>query len=257
MDIVDFKPKRIVVWFSAGVTSAVAARVAIDRYVGKVPVSVVYCDTGSEDEDNLRFLRDVEEWLGIDVEIIGSEKYRDTFDVYRKAGYMKNRWGARCTLELKKLPRRLYENLSEDLQVFGYDSGEEKRAVRFTENNPEVHTWFPLIENGTTKAMARGILLARGIAEPRTYKEGFRNANCLAVGCIKGAKGYWNHFRKMRPLAFNEMAKLERELEFAINTITKDGERQPVFLDELPPDAGNYRSETGIQCGLFCSDSLG
>ena len=246
--------ERVVIWFSAGVTSAVSAQIVVEKFSGALPIKLVNCDTGSEDEDNYRFMDDVADWLGLDLEVISSEKYGSTFDVYKSARFFKNQYGARCTLELKKLPRRDYENLRTDLQVFGYDSGEQDRANRFNSNNPEVRTYFPLIEMGLTKNAAREILLLAGIREPRTYAEGFHNANCLSAGCIKGAKGYWNHIRKMRPDVFSRMAVLEREIGYSINTSTKAGVRSPMFLDELPPTAGNYSEEPPIQCGLFCGE---
>lgn len=53
---------RVVVWFSCGAASAVAAYLAIQKY-GDSAV-IVNCDTlSSEHPDNLRFFYDVEVWL--------------------------------------------------------------------------------------------------------------------------------------------------------------------------------------------------
>jgi len=54
---------RIVCWFSAGAASAVALKMAKDKYGMVLPV---YCDTGSEHPDNERFKRDVEQWVNTD-----------------------------------------------------------------------------------------------------------------------------------------------------------------------------------------------
>jgi 3'-phosphoadenosine 5'-phosphosulfate sulfotransferase (PAPS reductase)/FAD synthetase len=253
------KLSRVLVWFSAGVTSAIAAKIALDTYGGALPVHLVNCDTGSEDEDNGRFMADVAAWLSVPLEIVANQKYADTFEVYRSSGFIKNQYGAKCTLELKKLPRRQYENLQTDLQVFGYDANEQARAMRFVENNPEVTAWFPLLDAGVTKAQARQMLVQAGIAEPRTYGEGFKNANCLARGCVKGGMGYWNHIRRVRPEVFANMARLEREIGHAICSTEErgaNGERVkvPVYLDELPPHWGSYDSEPAFQCGLFCGE---
>lgn len=255
--IVDMEIKRVVIWFSAGVTSAIAAKLACDKYRGVLPVHLVNTDTGSEHPDNFRFMQDVAEWLGVSLEIIRNEKYVDTFDVYEKTRYIVGVGGARCTLELKKVPRRLYENLATDLQVFGYDAGEADRAARFVENNPEVTPWFPLLERGITKSEARQMLMQAGIDEPITYKLGFKNANCLARGCVKGGMGYWNHIRKVSPDVFVNMAQMEREIGHAIcSTEVRDARgvrvKVPVFLDELDPRAGSYEAEPAFQCGLFC-----
>jgi 3'-phosphoadenosine 5'-phosphosulfate sulfotransferase (PAPS reductase)/FAD synthetase len=245
--------ERVVIWFSAGVTSAVAAKLALNKYAGVYPVHLVNCDTGSEDEDNYRFMRDVSDWLGLPLEIIRSEKYKNTFDVYdNSGGFFKSRYGAPCTTKLKKKPRLKYQNLATDLQIFGYDAKEAHRAERFNHHNPLVMTWFPLIELGIDKNEARQMLLKAGIQEPRTYAEGFNNANCLAAGCVKGGIGYWNHIRKMRPEVFWRMAEKEREIGYALLTQVVDGVSTPVYLDELDPNAGNHQSEAAIQCGLFC-----
>ena len=245
-------PSRVVIWFSAGVTSAIAAKLTVDKYRDVLPVHLVTCDTGSEDEDNYRFGTDVAAWLGLPLETIRNEKYEDTFSVYDSVGYLMNQYGAACTIRLKKQPRRKYENLETDLQVFGFDADERHRADRFAENNPEVRAWFPLIEAGITKDTARQMLKAAGILEPITYSQGFKNANCLKRGCVKGGMGYWNHIRKMRPEVFDNMAKKERELNFAL--LKRGG--VPVFLDELPAHWGDYDSEPGFQCSLFCGSHI-
>ena len=240
--------RRVVVWFSAGVTSAIAAKLAVEKYRGILPVHLVNTDTGSEDEDNFRFMQDVSEWIGVSIEIIRNEKYKDTFDVYERTGFFKNQYGAKCTVELKKVPRRKYEDLEGDLQVFGFDADESDRAYKFSVNNPEVRPWFPLIEAHINKATARQMLVMAGIKEPRTYSEGFKNANCLRRGCVKGGIGYWNHIRKVRPEVFSAMAREERKIGYAL--LSRGG--LPVYLDELPDNIGNYNAEPSFQCSLFC-----
>lgn len=244
--------KRIVIWFSAGVTSAVAAKLTVDRWKGKFPVHLVNTDTGSEDDDNYRFMNDIARWIDMPLEIIRNEKYPDTFAVYEAASFFKNRFGARCTVELKKKPRRMYEDLQGDLQVFGFSFEEWDRAEEFVSHNPEITTDFPLIDAKLTKQDCRRLLLEAGIKEPRTYAEGFNNANCLKRGCVKGGIGYWNFIRQVRPQVFWAMAWEERKIGFALNVIERDRIRTPVFLDELLPHLGNYHSEPAIQCGLFC-----
>lgn len=247
-------PKRIVIWFSAGVTSAIAAKLAWEQWRDSgVPVLLVNTDTGSEDEDNYRFMADVSAWLGLPVTVIRSEKFANTFEVYDHTGFMKNQWGAKCTTELKKKPRQKFQQ-SGDLQIFGFDINERGRAHRFVENNPEVWANFPLIDVGLDKATCRQMLVGAGVQEPRTYGEGFQNANCLNFGCVKGGIGYWNHIRKVRPHVFKRMAKKERELGYALLKQMVDGAYTPVFLDELSPTAGNYNTEPSFQCGLFCGE---
>ena len=250
------KVERVVIWFSAGVTSAIAAKVAVDKYRSLYPCHLVNTDTGSEDDDNLRFMHDVSTWLDLPLEIIRNDKYEDTFAVYDDVRFLTSPHGARCTTELKKKPRLKYQNLGTDLQVFGYDASEQKRADRFVQNTPSLTASFPFILQRITHSEFRQILLPDGIAQLLPSSLGFKNANCLKSGCVTGGMGYSNHLRKASPEVFWNMAKKERELNYAINSIEKreDGKRVkvPVFLDEMDSDAGNYDAEPAFQCGLFC-----
>ena len=243
---------RVVSWFSCGVTSAVATKLVLDEYRGTMPVVVAYTDTGSEDDDNMRFLHDVEQWLGIEIVILKNPDFVDTFAVYEKTGWLVGPAGARCTLELKKKMRRLFEDVATDLQVFGFDATERGRANDFVANNPEIQCKFPLIEAGYTKDDCHTILMHAGIKRPITYDLGFKNANCLKRGCVKGGAGYWNHYRKVYPNRFADMAAMERKIGAAINHKYVNGERVAIYLDELPPDMGRYDAEPAFQCGLFC-----
>lgn len=242
--------RRVVCWFSCGVTSAVASKMALAEY-GSERTHVVYCDTRSEHPDNHRFLRDCEQWYGHQIEIIGSDEYHDIWDVFEKTRWIVGVNGARCTAELKKRVRRAYER-PDDLQVFGFDASEEARAKRFREQNIEVNLLTPLIDCGLSKADCGQIVMRAGIELPMMYRLGYRNSNC--VGCPKGQQGYWNKIRRDFPSVFARMARTEREIGAAINkSYAGDGKRKKVFLDELDPDAGNYNSEPSLECGLLCA----
>lgn len=244
--------KRVVCWFSCGATSAVAAKIALEKYKNDYPVHVVYTDTGSEHPDNERFLNDVENWLGVKVEILKSEKYDDIWDVFEKTRWLVGPAGARCTTELKKKVRQSYEVLDEDLQVFGFDSGELNRIEKFQNNNPEVNLWTPLIDKNLSSNDCLGWIDKAGIEIPAMYKLGFNNNNC--IGCVKGQGAYWNRIREHFPETFDRMAKVERELNVAINkTYAGDKKRKKLFLDEMPLDFGRDTPEPKIDCGLFCA----
>jgi hypothetical protein len=62
----------IAVWFSCGAASAVAAKLTIEKYPD---VRVVNNPVVEEDEDNERFLSDVETWLGVKIERATNSKY--------------------------------------------------------------------------------------------------------------------------------------------------------------------------------------
>ena len=247
----DFEKSRVVVWYSCGVTSAVAAKLAISKYKDKLPIEIVYTDTGSEHPDNKRFIKDCEKWFKHPVKILKSEKYGDIWEVFKKTRYLAGVNGARCTTELKKKLRHDFQNVWSDIQVFGFDAGEEKRAERFRANNPEVTLETPLIDKNLTKADCLAMVDRAGIELPAMYRLGYQNNNC--IGCVKGQSGYWNKIRKDFPDVFDRMAKVERELNVAINkSYAGDGKRKRVFLDELDPNAGRYKDEPDIECSLLC-----
>jgi len=238
-----------VCWFSCGAASAVATKLALEKYKDKNCV-IVNEDTGSEHPDNERFKRECEEWFGQEVITIKSDKYEDIWDVFKKTRYLVGPGGARCTGELKRKPAEDFLNHFEDREIFGYTIEERHRMDRFREQNPERFIECPLIDEGFDKADCLGFLERVGIELPVMYKLGFHNNNC--IGCVKGGAGYWNKIRKHFPDVFNRMAKQERELGVAINKSMEDGVRTKIFLDELPEDMGNVDTEPSVSCGLFC-----
>lgn len=231
--------QRILVWFSCGITSACAAKLATDNFINS---EVLYCDTlKHEHPDNLRFMLEVEQWIGKKIKILKSHKYTDIFDVFDKTGWLVGPGGARCTTELKRNVREAYQ-LPGDIHVFGFSAEETKRIQRFKENNPELHLLFPLADAEMSKQDCANMLLAAGIALPEMYRLGYKNNNC--VGCVKGYAGYWNKIRLDFPEVFARMAAQERKMGVRI---------LEVYLDELSPNAGRYKSELNIECGPACN----
>ena len=53
----------VVCWWSGGVTSAVACKIAIDTY-GLENCSLYFIDTKNESDDTYRFKKDCEAWYG-------------------------------------------------------------------------------------------------------------------------------------------------------------------------------------------------
>ena len=243
---------RVLCWFSCGAASAVAARLAVHRY--GPACEVLYCDTlAYEHPDNLRFLRDVEVWIGKPIKLLRSSRYTDIFDVFRRTGWLVGPSGARCTTELKKRVRRDYQR-PDDLHIFGLTADEAARIERFEAQNDEDFEWI-LADEGITKTDCYQIVQRAGIRLPEMYRLGYQNNNC--IGCVKGQQGYWNKIRVDFPDAFERMARLEREMDVAINkTYAGDGKRKRVFLDELDPDAGRNVPEPDIDCGVLCSGAI-
>ena len=246
MSKIDNK-QRVVVWFSCGAASAVAAKLAVDKYER---VNVVYCDTlAYEHPDNPRFLSDVEKWIGQGIEVVRSKKYTDIFDVFKKTRYLVGVRGARCTTELKKKVRVDYQR-PDDIQILGLTADEEGRMARFEDGNNNLTLDWILEEAEVSKNDCYRILQDAGGKLPEMYRLGYNNNNY--IGCVKGQSGYWNKIRVDFPEAFERMAKMERHLNVAINKKYVGGERIRVFLDELDPKAGRKVPLPDIECGAFC-----
>jgi len=234
----------IIGWFSCGVTSAVACKLAIEEY-GKENVRLFYIEIDSAHEDNERFILDCEKWLGVKVERRRSNKYKDQFDVIEKVGYVNGVNGAPCTMHLKKNVRKAIEKEFEyEGQIFGFehDKKEINRAIRFAQQYPQAKPLTPLIDRKMTKQQCAELLLFNGIKLPKMYELGFHNNNC--IGCVKGGKGYWNHIRKHFPEHFEIMSKAERK---AGHSCIKEK-----FLDELKPNEGKHEPPIVPDCGTFC-----
>ena len=237
---------RVVVWYSDGAASACAAQLAVSKY-GADRVSVVKADT-TEDEhaDNLRFRADVEAWIGKDVELIRSEAFTGIDDVFERTRYMAGIAGARCTTELKKIPRYQFQEPT-DVHIFGYTVDERFRIDRFEENNPELLCEWNLRDADLTKDDCYYLLDQAGIALPAMYGLGFDHNNC--IGCVKATSPhYWARTRKHFPEVFNRRAAQSRDI--GARLVRLQGER--VFLDEIPADFGGDGPDGEIECGPFC-----
>jgi hypothetical protein len=202
---------------------------------------VAYCDTGSEHEDNVRFLLDSERICGVTVQTLKNDKYRDHFDVCQKERYLNGVNGARCTVELKKSLRFKFEQ-PDDIQTFGYTVDEKHRAERLTKAYPEINARFPLIEKGWTKQDCINLLHRLEIQIPAMYRLGYNNNNC--IGCVKGGAGYWNKIRKDFPYQFDRMSRIEREVGHSCI--------RGKFLDELKETDGRDVKPFEMSCDFVC-----
>ena len=236
----------VIGWWSGGITSAIACRLAIEKYPN---VRLVYIETGSHHPDTMRFKTDCEKWYGQEIETIQNKKYEDHLDVVLSTRYVNGAGGARCTKELKKNVRFDFEKSTKiAAQVWGYEfeASEINRAIRTQEQYAYTNPLFPLIENKLSKNECAGILAGAGIEIPTMYKLGYNNNNC--IGCVKGGAGYWNKIRVDFPEIFKQMAEAEREVG-ASCLKNKEGK---IYLDELDPKAGNPTDLVTGECGIFC-----
>jgi 3'-phosphoadenosine 5'-phosphosulfate sulfotransferase (PAPS reductase)/FAD synthetase len=237
----------VVSWFSCGAASAVATKLAIEKYGDVV---IYYTDPGREHPDNPRFLADCERWFGRKITTLKSDRYVDAMEVCETVRYLSSPEGAPCTAMMKKIPAGRVWQLG-DVEVFGYTADELDRLERWQAENDERIIECPLIDQGITKAECFNRLMAAGIELPVMYRLGFRNNNC--IGCVKARDSldYWKRVRKHFPEDFERVARLENELGYAINRVTRDGVKVRVPLYELP-EGDPTGPDPKISCGLFC-----
>lgn len=241
----------IAVWFSCGAASAVAAKKTIELYGKDHDIRIINNPVKEEHEDNLRFLKDVEKWLGIKIEFAHSSKYpsASAYDVWEKKKYMSGVKGAPCTQELKKRARQEWEALNKpDYHVLGFTFDELKRHERFvlTERSNVLPV---LIDQKITKEDCFNIIKENNIDLPRIYSLGFPNANC--IGCVKSSSpGYWNLVKS----TFKDVYDLrnEQSKRLGVRLVKYKGKR--LFLDEVPENIKYKPSKKTIECGIFCEE---
>lgn len=229
----------IIAWFSGGVTSAIACKLALETMED---VHIVYIETGSHHPQHQDFLKACSLWYQHPIEVIRSSKYNNVSEVIKKVRFLNGPSGAACTRILKKEVRLDYEK-GKDIagQVWGFDFSKSdiNRANRLKSSNPNMKCFFPLIDNQITKQDAITRLQNAGIDIPIMYKLGYTNNNC--IGCVKGGAAYWNKIRVDFPEVFSDVAKLEREIGHSC--------LRKYFLDELPIDAGRGKPPLVLDCG--------
>jgi 3'-phosphoadenosine 5'-phosphosulfate sulfotransferase (PAPS reductase)/FAD synthetase len=250
-DTMDRK-KTIAVWFSCGAASAVAAKKTIERFGETHNILIVNNPVKEEHEDNRRFLKDVEKWLGYPIIVASNKDFPDnsTVSVWDKRKYMSGVRGAPCTVLLKKEARHQFELTHKiDYHVLGFTVNEKNRSDRFIKYERE-NTIPVLIDAGLSKEDCFLILEEAGIDLPYIYKLGYPNANC--IGCVKSSSPtYWNLVRKTFPEIFKQRAEQSRRI--GCKLVKYKGKR--IFLDELPEDAkgGKIKSH---ECGIFCETKI-
>ena len=209
--------KKIIGWWSGGITSAVTCKICIDLY-GVENVRLIFIDTFNEDNDTYRFKKDCEKWYGKEIETItrigDGKKYNSIQDVWRRYKSLNVATGAVCSSELKRELRKEWEKENEfEAQAFGFDIDEVRRIKSMTKNyRKSAKPIFPLLMYGYSKEDCVQIALDEGLKLPRAYVLGFLNNNCLRTGCVSGGIGYWQKMARDIPENFLKMSDIEHEL---------------------------------------------
>lgn len=207
---------KIICWWSGGVTSAVACKLAIDLF-GNDKCRVIMIDTQNENEDTYRFKTDCEKWYGLPIETITAigGKWQSIQDVWITRKSLNTATGAICSTELKRVVREKWEkenNFKHQVFGFEFEPKEFNRAKGMTMNHPKVKAIYPLLMYGLTKKDCLQIISDAKIEVPLVYKLGYKNNNCFKTGCVQGGIGYWQKIQCEDVAKFNEMADMEHYL---------------------------------------------
>lgn len=243
--------QTIAVWFSCGAASACAAKLTIERYRDIATVRVLNTPVIEEGTDNQRFRKDVQEWLGVEIETVTNPKWPDNSAqvVWDKTRFMAGPLGARCTLELKKEARYAWEkNNHADWHVLGFTLDEGHRLKRFMLTE-RANVLAILPEHGMRKRDCFAMIEKAGIRLPEAYRLGYPNANCR--GCPKATSpDYWNLVRRVDPEVFAQRVQTSRELNVKLVELHKER----IFLDELPMQTHQPTLIDVPDCGFWCEE---
>ena len=264
---------KIICWWSGGVTSAVACKLAIDLY-GKDNCEVLFIDTNNEHQDTYRFKNDCQKWYGIPIGTITGigDKYNSIEDVWIKHKSLNVAHGAICSSELKRRVRERWEKeIDYKHQVFGFDIDEPKRAKALKLNHGHTNPTFPLLMYGLRKKDCIEMIEEQGIEIPKMYQLVFHNNNCFGKsetsigGCVQGGIGYWQKMAREYPEKFRKMGEMEHKLTKLKGkpvTMLKDQSKGGGLVFLLPnPNYPNIKDismmkgrepENLMECNGFC-----
>jgi len=238
----------IVVWFSCGAPSAVAAKRTIEKYGDRCEIIIVNNPVEEEDDDNRRFLKDVSKWLGQEVVLATNKDFpsASAVEVWDKRQYMSGIHGAPCTTVIKKEARYQFEKTHNIAwHVLGFTLEEKSRHDSFVLSE-RINVIPVLIDDEITRNDCFDIIESADIELPLMYKLGYPNANC--IGCVKATSPtYWNHVRRVHPEVFKQRAEQSRRI--GVKLVRYKGKR--IYLDELPEDAVGRKMKS-YECGIFC-----
>lgn len=225
------RPRKVVVGFSGGVTSAWCAGWAL-RTFPREEVVLLWHDTKEEHRDTYRFLGEMAAALGMP--ITERSDGRSVTELFRDEGMLGNGQNTMCSriLKAEQGSRYVAELITAGFdvtKVIGYSEKEPDRVQRmvgrcFTEG---ITPRFPIIEERVTKQQCADWCLSMGV-QPSAMYCWADHANC--IGCVKGGYAYFLAVKEHHPDVFEQRAKLEEEFG---HTIIRGGDREHITLREL------------------------
>ena len=232
--------RTIVVSFSGGVTSWLAAKLAQASMTGDDRMVLLFADTLVEDASTYAFLAAAAADIGEPVTRVADG--RTPWQVFEDQRFVGNNRVAPCSRLLKRVPldKWLRDNCdpSRTVSVLGMDWTEQNRFETHRKIR-EADGWTvcaPLIEAGIGKPEAMERAIAAGLPLPALYGEGFPHANCGGA-CVRAGHAHWARLLTVRPKTFRDAERKEAWLRRLLGrqdaTILRDrsgGRTKPMSL---------------------------
>jgi hypothetical protein len=248
--------------FSGGIGSWVAAK-RVAAVHGTDDLTLLFCDTRTEDPDLYRFLGEAASNVG--GELVRLCEGRTIWEIFRDERFLGNSRVDPCSKILKRqmADRWIAANCdpAETVAYVGIDWSESHRFERLrTLRLPWVYE-APLCDAPyLLKPQMFELLRECGIAPPRLYGLGFAHNNC-GGGCVKAGKGHFAHLLRVLPDVYANWEENEEAMrqtlgrsDIAILKDRRGGGSRPMTLRELREEiqAGGEVDQFEISgCGCF------
>lgn len=231
--------------FSGGASSAYVAKWVVDKY-GKDSCVLLFTDTLWEDKDNIRFMEEIAEYIGIEITRIYDGRTPE--EVFFQQKFLGNARFAKCSEELKVKQTLIYtENLRlqgyEPILYFGIGPHEKHRADNLTRHYEHfplepIKCVFPMIDSISADCKAKYIIENEWkIKLPRMYELGFSHANC-GGRCVRGGLHHYARLYLIWPRQYLNQEEMEikfnTQFKMAVSILKKDG--KPYTLKEFRED---------------------
>jgi len=244
-------PQRVVM-FSGGIGSWAAAKRSAERH-GTAGLTLLFCDTKTEDADTYRFLADAAANIG--VPLVTLAEGRSIWEVFKDERYLGNTRVDLCSRILKRELADRWLTAHHDPAttevIVGIDWSEEHRFTRLAERKlPWVYV-APLCEPPLlTKTEMHRWAAREGLRKQRLYRLGAAHANC-GGGCIKMGIGGFARLYHAWPERFAEWEANEERLREDLGDVSILRERGGGVTVPLTLRSLRTRLEADAQVDLF------
>jgi hypothetical protein len=229
-----------IVNFSGGICSWAAAKRVVKKY-GTEDVTLLFCDTKTEDEDLYRFIEEAAKNVGVPLTTIADG--RDVWQVFHDTRYLGNSRIDPCSRILKRdlAQKWVEERFTPEgtIQYIGLDWTEMHRFERHQRARAPWRVEAPMTEAPyLTKEQMLEWARAEGIEPCRMYAMSYPHANCGGF-CIKAGIDNFRLLLHTMPERYAYHEQKEQELreylgkDVAILRDRSGGESKPLTLRAL------------------------